>query len=241
MSKVITIEEAVDKVKDGMTIAIGGFSGVGVPLKCVEKIVEKGVKNLTLISVVNCNPFANGDFDIAPLFVNKQVKRFITAHNGTSPHAMAQEADGSLAVEFFPMGSWIEKLRAGGAGLGGVLTPTGVGTLVEEGKEKLNIGGKDYILELPLRADIAFIKGYRADTLGNIEYRYCAANSNIVLATAADYTVAEVNEIVEAGQIEPERVGTQCVFVNSIVKGYDLEEQQKIYEKLWVSGGILKV
>lgn len=238
MNKVMTLDQVIEKVRDGMTIAIGGFAGVGAPLKCIEKLAQTGVKDLTLIYVVNNHPF--GKFDVAPLFENKQIKKYISSHNGTNPTAQAQARAGELEIEFYPMGTWVEKLRAGGAGLGGVLTPTGVGTLMEEGKQKMTINGREYLLELALRADIAFIKGYRADKIGNIEYRRIAANSNQVIAMAADYTVAEVNEIVEVGEIEPERVGTPSVAVKAVVQGYTMDEHQTVFQELWTRGGILK-
>jgi acetate CoA/acetoacetate CoA-transferase alpha subunit len=241
MNKVVELDQVIgEKVHDGMSIMMGGFCGVGAPLKCIEKIVQKGVKNLTLISVVNANPFAKGKFDLAALFANGQVKKFITSHNGTCPEAVELARRGELEVEFYPMGTWIEKIRAGGAGLGGFLTPTGINTLVEQGKQKMNINGRDYLLELPLRADIAFIKGYRADRMGNVEYRRVSMNSNTTLAAAADYVVAEVNEIVDIGGIEPERVGTPNVFVKAVVQGYGMEEHQEKFKELWMSGGILK-
>lgn len=238
MNKVTTLDGAIEKVRDGSTIMIGGFLGIGVPLKCIDKLVEKGVKDLTLIGVVNSYP--GGGFDLAPLFKNKQVKKFITSHTGTCPEAMEIYKAGELDVEFYPMGTWIEKIRSGGYGLGGVLTPTGVGTLVEEGKQKLNINGREYLLELPLRAEVAFIKGYRADKMGNVQYRGIALNSNPMLAAAADYTVAEVNEIVEVGDIDPSLVGTPGIFVHGVVQGYTLDEQQKVLEDLWVRTGRLK-
>lgn len=237
MNKVSPLDQAINLVKDGATIMVGGFLGVGAPLKCIEKLVEKGVKDLTLIAVVNSYP--GGGFDLAPLFKNKQIKKFIAAHTGTCPEALEVYKSGDLDVELYPMGTWIEKIRAGGAGLGGVLTPIGVGTLVEQGKQKLTINGKDYLLELPLRADFAFIKGYRADLIGNVEYRGVSLNSNPVLAMAADYTVAEVNEIVEIGGIEPIRVGTPGIFVKSVVQGYAIDEHQQIFEDLWVRTGRL--
>ena len=231
--KVISLDQATERLRDGMTIAIGGFAGVGGPLCCIERIARSGVKDLTLICVANSNPFgAWGKFDIAPLFTNRQVRKFITSHNGTNPEAVEQSRKGELEVEFFPMGTWIEKLRAGGAGLGGVLTPTGVGTPVEEGKQKLVIKGKEYLLEVALRADLAIIKGFRADRMGNIEYRRVAANTNPILAAAADFTIAEVNAIVEVGELEPERVGTPCVFVKALVQGLTLPEQEQAYEEL---------
>lgn len=238
MNKIATLDQVIDKVKDGATIMFGGFLGVGAPLKAIEAIVAKGVKDLTVISVVNSYP--GGGFDLAPLFKNKQVKKFITAHTGTCPEALEVYKNGELDVELYPMGTWIEKIRAGGAGLGGVLTPIGLGTLVEQGKQKININGKDFLLELPLRAEIAFIKGHRADKMGNIEYRGVSLNSNPVVAMAADYTVAEVDEIVEVGAIEPIRVGTPGIFVKSVVQGYTFDEHQKVFEDLWIRTGRLK-
>jgi acetate CoA/acetoacetate CoA-transferase alpha subunit len=237
MNKIDELDKVITRVNDGATIMIGGFLGIGSPLKCIEKLVEKGVKELTVIAVTNAYP--GGGFDLAPLFKNRQVKKFITAHTGTCPEALEVYKSGDLEVEFYPMGSWIEKIRAAGSGLGGVLTPIGVGTLVEAGKQKVTVNGKEYLLELPLKADFAFIKGYRADRLGNIEYRGVSLNSNPVLAMAADYTVAEVNEIVEIGDIEPIRVGTPGIFVKSVIQGYTFAEHQQIYEELWVRTGRL--
>ena len=238
MNKVTTLDNVLEMINDGATIAFGGFLGVGAPLKAIEAIVEKGVKELTVISVVNSYP--GGGFDLAPLFKNKQVKKFITAHTGTCPEALEIYKSGELDIELFPMGTWIEKLRAGGGGLGGVLTPIGLGTLVEQGKQKITINNRDYLLEMPLRAEFAFIKGYRADKLGNVEYRGVSLNSNPVIAMAADYTVAEVNEIVEVGAIEPIRVGTPCVFVKAVIQGNTFDQHQKVYEDLWIRTGRLK-
>ena len=230
MNKVMELDQVIEMVHDGMSILFGGFCGVGAPLKCIEKIAESGVKDLTVMAVVATYP--GGNFDLAPLFANKQVKKFICSHVGTCPEAVNLLKSNELDVEFYPQGSWIEKVRAGGAGLGGVLTRTGLGTMVEEGKEKVSVDGVEYLLEKPLHADMAFIKGYRADKWGNIEYRY-TSNTNPVAAMAADFTVAEVNEIVEVGDIDCQRVGTPAVFVKAVVQGHPLEEQQKIYHDLW--------
>ena len=238
MDKITTLDQVLARFQDGMTIAIGGFAGVGSPLRCLELLATSGVKDLTLICVANCHPF--GSFDLAPLFANHQVRKFITAHNGTNPEAMEQFRKGELEVEFFPMGTWIEKLRAGGSGLGGILTPTGIGTIVEQGKQKLTIRGRDYLLEEALRADLALIKGFRGDPMGNIQYRRVAANTNPVVATAADWTIAEVNELVPVGAIEPEAVGTPGVFVKGVVQGHTFEEQENLFQELWTRGGILK-
>lgn len=238
MDKVISLEQAIDRVQNGMTISIGGFLGIGSPLRCIQKLVEKSVKDLTLVAVVNSYP--GGKFDLAPLFQNKQVKKLITAHTGTCPEALEAYKAGDLEIEYFPMGTWIEKIRAAGFGLGGVLTPVGIGTLVENGKTKITVNGKEYLVETPLRADIAFIKGFRGDRYGNIAYRGISLNSNPIIASAANFTVAEVNEVVEPGEIEPDRVGTPGVFVNAVVQGYSLLEHERIYEDLWCKTGRLK-
>ena len=238
-NKVISLDQAIENIQDGATIMMGGFFAVGTPIRSIEKLVEKGVKDLTLIAICNANPAGNFDFSL--LFQNHQIKKFISSHTGTTPVAIEQYKKGEIEIEYYPMGNFIEKIRAAGAGLGGVLTPTGVGTLMEEGKQKINIEGKDYILELPLRAEYAFIKGYRADTMGNVEYRGVAINSNPIIATAADYVVAEVDEIVNIGDIDPIKVGTPGIFVDAVVQGYNHQEHQAIYEKLWTGAGMLKV
>jgi acetate CoA/acetoacetate CoA-transferase alpha subunit len=237
-SKVTSLDQVIDRIHDGATIMIGGFFAVGVPLKCIEKLVEKGVKDLTLIAIANANP--GGGFETALLFENHQVKKFITSHTGTNPLAIEQYKNGEIDIEYYPMGNWIEKIRAGGAGLGGILTPTGVGTFTEKGKQKFIINGRDYFLEEPIRAEYAFIKGHRADTMGNIEYRGVSINCNPIMATAADYVVTEVDEIVNVGEIEPIRVGTPGIFVDAVVQGYSYQEHQEIYEKFWVRSGMLK-
>jgi acetate CoA/acetoacetate CoA-transferase alpha subunit len=238
MNKVMDLDQVIDKVQDGASIMFGGFLGIGAPLKCIEKLVEKGVKNLTVYSIVTSYP--GGGFDLAPLFKNKQISKYVCAHAGTCPEAIEEFKAGNMEIEYFPMGSLIEKIRAGGAGLGGVLTPIGIGTLMEEGKQKITLNGREYLIEMPIKADFAFIKGYRADRLGNVQYRGVAVNTNPTLATAADFTVAEVNEITEVGQIEPERVGTPGVFVKAVVQGYPFDEHQRVFEDLWVRTGRLK-
>lgn len=236
MDKVCSIDAAVGKVKNGDTIIIGGFLGVGVPLKCVEKLVESGVTDLTLITVAGTQP--GGEFDLAPLFTNKRVKRFITSHVGTSPEIVAACKAGEIEQELFPQGTWAEKIRAGAFGLGGVLTPTGLDTVLAQGKEVLTIQGKKYLLELPIKADFAFIKGWKADRMGNVMYDG-AVSTNPVVAPAATYTVAEVNEIVDTGEIPPMRVGTPGIFVNAVVQGLPETDEQRLYEAMWETRGRL--
>jgi acetate CoA/acetoacetate CoA-transferase alpha subunit len=238
MNKVMELDQVIENVRDGMTLLFGGFCGVGAPLTCIQKIADSGVKNLTVMSVVATYP--GGRSDLAALFANKQIKKFICSHVGTSPEAVNEMKSGELEVEYYPQGSWIEKVRAGGAGLGGVLTRTGLGTVVEAGKEKITIDGIEYLLEKPLHADMAFIKGYRADKWGNVEYRYAAINTNPIVAMAADFTVAEVNEIVEVGAIDPQRVGTPAVFVKAIVQGNTFAAHKAVYHDLWLRTGQLR-
>lgn len=238
MNKTKELDAVIETVRDGMTIMIGGFLGVGSPLNCLEKLAQRNVKDLTIIAIVNSYP--GGSFDLAALFEQKRIRKFITAHAGTCPEAVRAYQNGELEIEYYPMGTLIEKIRAGGAGLGAVVTPIGVGTLVEQGKEKLILGGKEYLVELPLRADMAFIKGYRADTAGNVQYRGISMNSNPVIASAADCTVAEVNEIVTPGEIAPECVGTPGIFVDCVVQGHSLPRQQEIYRQLWIKSGYLR-
>lgn len=237
MNKICSLDQALAKVQDGATIMIGGFLGVGSPLKCIEKLVEKNVRNLTLICIVTTQP--GGDYDLAPLFVNKQVKKVITSHVGTSPEVVALLKAREIEQELYPMGNLMEKIRCAGFGLGGALTPVGLDTLLEKGKEVITINNKRYLLELPLKADVAFIKGMYADKMGNVQYDGVSINSNMVMAPAADYTVAEVHEIVETGALDPMRVGTPGIFVDQVVQSYTWDELQKKQEAMWIARGRL--
>lgn len=212
--KFISVEQAASMVKDGMSVMIGGFMAVGSPARIIDKIVESGVKNLTII----CNDTAFPDKGIGLLIVNKQVKKVIVSHIGTNPSTIEQLNNGEIDVEFVPQGTLAERIRAAGAGLGGFLTPTGIGTIVEEGKQKINVDGRDYLLEKPLRADIALLGASISDKVGNLVYKGSSQNFNPIMATAADVVIVEPDEIVEVGQINPENVRTQSIFVTHIVK-----------------------
>ncbi len=214
MSKLCTISDAIANVKDGMTIMIGGFLANGTPEKLVDELVKSGVKDLTLI----VNDTAFPDKGCGKLIVNKQIKKVIVSHIGTNPHSEQQMNAGELEVEFSPQGTLIERIRSGGAGLGGVLSPTGVGTVVAEGKQLIDVDGKQFILEKPLRADVALIKGSIGDKSGNLIYLGTTQNFNTTMATAADLVIAEVDTLVEVGDIEPERVHTPFIFVDLIVE-----------------------
>ena len=214
MSKFISIEEAVSKVKDGMTIMVGGFLANGTPNKIVDALAKSCVKNLTLI----CNDTAYPDKGVGQLIANKQVKKLFVSHIGTNPHTSEQMNSGELEIEFCPQGSLAERVRAGGCGLGGILTQTGMGTIVAEGKQIVNVDGKDYLLEKPLRADIALVGASLGDKAGNLVYRGTSQNFNPLMASAADLVIAEINELVEVGEIAAENVKTPSIMVDFIVK-----------------------
>ncbi len=215
MNKMISIEEAVDKIDDGMTIMIGGFLGCKNPFKIVDAIVEKGVKDITLIA----NDTAFPEVGIGKLIVNKQVKRLITSHIGTNRETGNQMNAGELDVELVPQGTLAERIRAGGAGLGGILTPTGLGTVVEEGKEIIEVDGEKYLLEKPLKADLALIVGAKVDKKGNIKYNKATRNFNPLMATAAKTVIVEADEVVEVGELDQDEVVTPGLFVDYIVGG----------------------
>ena len=214
MSKFISIEEAVLKVKDGMTIMVGGFLANGTPNKIVDALAKSGVKNLTLI----CNDTAYPDKGVGQLIANKQVKKLFVSHIGTNPHTSEQMNSGELEIEFCPQGSLAERVRAGGCGLGGILTQTGMGTIVAEGKQIVNVDGKDYLLEKPLRADIALVGASLGDKAGNLVYRGTSQNFNPLMASAADLVIAEINELVEVGEIAAENVKTPSIMVDFIIE-----------------------
>ena len=215
MDKFITVDEAVAKIKSGMTLMIGGFLAAGTPNKIVEALSKTDVKDLTIIA----NDTAYPDKGIGLLITNKQVKKVIASHIGTNPNTIQQLNDKELIVEFSPQGTLAERIRCGGAGLGGVLTPTGLGTVVEEGKQKLTIDGKEYLLEKPLHADIALIGANIADETGNLIYKGTTQNFNPMMATAADLVIAEAQDVVKTGEIPMENVHTPGIYVNYIVRG----------------------
>jgi acetate CoA/acetoacetate CoA-transferase alpha subunit len=215
MSKIISLDEAIDKIENAMTMMIGGFLAVGTPEKLVEGVLAKNVQDLTVIA----NDTAFPDKGIGKLVVNRQLKKAIVSHIGTNPETGRQMNAGELEVELVPQGTLAEQIRAGGFGLGGILTPTGVGTLVEQGKQKIAVNGRDYLLELPLKADVALIKAAKADKAGNLVFRKSARNFNPLMATAATVVIVEAQEIVETGMIDPDEVMTPGVFVTYLVQG----------------------
>ena len=212
-TKKTTVKDALKPLKDGMTVMIGGFLGVGTPESLIDGIIEAGIKDLTLIA----NDTSFPGKGIGKLIEHRRLKAIIVSHTGTNPETQRQIADGEILARLTPQGTLVEQIRAGGAGLGGFLTPVGIGTVVEEGKEKITVKGREYLLELPLRADVALIKAYQADSYGNLRYRATAKNFNPVMATAAEIVIAEVEEFVD--EILPDLVETPALFVDYIVKG----------------------
>lgn len=214
MSKLITMQEAVSKLHDGSVVMVGGFMACGTPHGIIEALVLANIKDLTII----CNDTAFPDKGIGQLIANRQVKKVITSHIGTNPMTQDQMNNGELEVQFVPQGTLAERIRAGGAGLGGFLTPTGLGTVVAEGKEILTVDGREYLLEKPLRADIALIGANKGDREGNLIYMGNSQNFNPLMATAADVVIAEVNTLVDIGRICMEHVHTPGIFVDFIVQ-----------------------
>lgn len=214
MAKFITAKEAAAMVKDGSTVMMGGFLGIGAPENIIDALVAQGTKELTVIG----NDTAFVDKGVGKLIVNKQIKHVIASHIGTNKETGNQMNAGQTQVTLVPQGTLAERIRAAGCGLGGILTPTGIGTPVAEGKQVIEVQGKQYLLEEALGAEIAFVKAHKADKKGNLVYRYMARNFNPMVAMAAPIVVAEVDELVEIGEIAPDEVVTPAIFVDYIVK-----------------------
>ena len=225
MNKVLPdAEAAVALVADGATIMMGGFGLCGIPENLIAALHARGTKGLTVIS----NNAGVDDFGIGILLRARQVRKMISTYVGENKEFERQFLTGELEVELVPQGTFAERIRAGGAGIGGFFTPTGYGTLVAEGKETRTIDGKPYVLERPLRADFAFVKAWKGDSLGNLVYRRTARNFNPVMAPAAAVTIAEVERLVEPGAIDPDHVVTPGIFVKHILQG---ERYEKRIEK----------
>ncbi|GMA98803.1 acetate CoA-transferase subunit alpha [Pelosinus sp. IPA-1] len=212
-NKHVSIEQVSQSFKDGMTVMVGGFLGVGAPELLVKAILDKEIKEITLIT----SDTGFVDKGVGPLIVKHQVKKVIASHVGTNAETGRQMIAGEMLVELVPQGTLAERIRCGGSGLGGVLTPTGVGTIVEKNKQILCVDGVEYLLEKALRADIALLKAKKADRAGNLIYEKSARNFNPVMALAADLVIVEVDELVENGKIDPDEVMTPGVLVDQII------------------------
>lgn len=211
MKSVVSAKKAISMIKDGSSIMVGGFLECGAPDILIDELVKQNIKNLTMISNDTTYPHA----DKGRLIVNKQIKKLITSHIGTNPETGKQMHSGELDIELVPMGTLIEKIRAKGTGLGGVLTPTGVGTVLEENKDTMEIDGKKFIFEKPLGADFALIYGTKVDKFGNVAFYGTTRNLNTVMATAADTVIVQADELVDC--LDPNDVVIPGLFVDYIV------------------------
>ncbi len=222
MNKVLpSAEEAVAPIPDGATIMMGGFGLCGLPENLIKALHARGTKGLTVIS----NNAGVDDFGVGILLRSRQIRRMIATYVGENKEFERQYLNGEIEVELVPQGTFAERIRAGGAGIGGFFTPTGYGTLAAEGKESRMIDGKPYVLETPIHADFAFVRARRGDLAGNLVYHRTARNFNPVMATAARVTIAEVEELVEPGQLNPDHVITPGIFVKHILKGAGYENR----------------
>ncbi|PID03228.1 MULTISPECIES: CoA transferase subunit A [unclassified Sporosarcina] len=222
MSKVMdSFMEAVSDVQDGATLIVGGFGLCGIPEKSIQALQDSGVKDLTVAS----NNCGIDDAGLGKLLVNKQIKKMIASYVGENKTFEKQFLNGELEVELSPQGTLAERIRAGGAGIPGFYTATGVGTPIAEGKETKEFNGKMYLLEEGIVGDFALVKAWKADTLGNLVYRKTAMNFNPLAATAGKITIAEVEEIVEAGELSPEEIDTPGIYVQRVLLGTDYEKR----------------
>lgn len=222
MSKVIKdINEGIKDLKDGMTLVVGGFGLCGIPEHSIKAIKDKGTKDLTVVSN-NCGV---DDFGLGLLLHDKQVKKMISSYVGENKTFESQYLSGELEVELTPQGTLAEKLRAGGAGIPGFYTKTGVGTPIAEGKETKVFNNEAYLLEESLVGDYALVKAWKADKLGNLIYRKTARNFNPLCATAGKITIAEVEEIVEVGELDPDQIHTPGIYVQHVYLGDNFEKR----------------
>lgn len=225
-----SFEEAVADIKDGDMLAVGGFGLCGIPEKAIAALVQKGTKDLTVVSN-NCGV---DDWGLGLLLANKQIKKMVASYVGENKIFEQQFLSGELEVELTPQGTLAERLRAGGAGIPGFYTATGVGTPIAEDKEVKVFDGKDYILEKGITADFALVKAWKADKLGNLVYRKTSRNFNPLAAMAGKITIAEVEEIVEVGELDPDHIHTPGVFIQRVLLG---ESYEKRIERLTVKKG----
>jgi len=215
MEKLIRLEDAVNLVRDGDTVMVGGFLAVGTPERLIDALIAKGVKDLTLI----CNDTGFVDRGVGKMVVAKMFKKIYASHVGTNKETGRQMLEGETEVVLVPQGTLIEQIRAGGFGLGGVLTKTGLGTLVEEGKQVVEVDREKFLLEKPIRANVALLFAEKADVKGNLSFHGATRNFNTYMGAAADISIVEAREVVQLGEMCPDEVVVPGVFVNYIVDG----------------------
>lgn len=222
MNKVVAnAEEAIRDIKDGMTLMLGGFGLCGLPENCIAALVKSGVKNLTCIS----NNAGVDDFGIGMMLKTRQVKKMISSYVGENGEFERQLLSGELDVELIPQGTLATRCMAAGYGMPAIFTPAGIGTEVAIGKEVRNFNGKDYLMELAFDADFAIVKAWKGDTMGNLIYRSTARNFNPVMAMAGKTTIAEVEELVQPGELDPDQIHTPGIYVHRIFKGVAYEKR----------------
>ncbi len=214
MMRALKADAAAELVTDGATLLIGGFMGVGSPHRMIDALVARGVRGLTIVA----NDTAKPGVGIGKLVTARAVARLVTSHIGLNPETQAKMISGEIAVELVPQGTLVERIRAGGVGLGGILTATGLGTEVEDGKQVIEVNGKQFLLEHPIRGDFALIAARQADYNGNLEYSLTAHNFNPIMALAADTVIAEAEFIVPVGMIPPDAVKTPGVLVDHLLE-----------------------
>lgn len=209
----MTLEEALEYITDGCTLMYGGFGGVGTPPTLIQGILDKGVKELTLIG----NDTGFPDIGIGRLVTLERAKKVIASHIGSNPNAGRLMTEGKLQVEFSPQGTLAERIRAGGVGLGGIFVDVGIGTIAEEGKDKMVIDGKEYLIETALTSEVSIVYAKKADPLGNLVFDKSARNFNPLVAMAGAFTIAEVEEIVPVGELDPECIATPGIYVDMVI------------------------
>lgn len=219
-------DEALSQIQDGATIMVGGFGLVGIPEQLILALEEKGVKDLTVIS----NNCGIDDWGLGLLLRKKQIKKIIASYVGENKEFERQVLSGEIEVELTPQGTLAERIRAGGAGIPAFYTPAGVGTIISDGKEVRNFNGKDYVLETALKADFAIIRAEKADQLGNLIYNKTAQNFNPIMAAAGEISIAEVEEIVETGMLDPNMIQTPSIYIQGMLQA----KQEKKIERLTV-------
>ena len=212
--KLISYAEFVQKIHDGDSIMVGGFMNIGTPVGIIDAILETDLKDLTII----CNDAGLPGVGVGKLIDAGKVKKLIASHIGLNPTAGQKMTSGEMEVELIPQGTLAERIRAAGAGLGGFLTPTGIGTLAQDGKQVIQVDGRDYILEKPLKADVAILLGHVVDKKGNTVYSKTTRNFNPLMATAAELVCVEARNVVEIGEINPDAIITQHIFIDHIVE-----------------------
>jgi 3-oxoacid CoA-transferase subunit A len=219
--RISSADDAIANLHDGATILMGGFGLCGIPENLIAAVRRKGTMDLTIVS----NNAGVDDFGIGLLLQNRQVKKMVSTYVGENKLFEQLVSSGELQLELNPQGTFSERIRAGGAGIPAFYTPTGYGTMVAEGKETREFDGRHYVLERGIRGDFAFVKAWKGDRWGNLIYRKTARNFNPMMATAADYVIAEVEQLVELGELDPDNVHTPGIYINAVFQGQNYEKR----------------